>query len=141
MVDVLSKILQKVTIIGLTEQVGLIHHHLCCLQYAYDTLILVPTDTPSLINIKIILVLFEIMTGLKINYLKSLIYKISSLDLQLHNASSILLCQLDTLPFTYLGIPFKTTKLNKCEFISRIGKMRRCLSSWKGNGREKTDGF
>lgn len=130
MVDVLSKILQKVAITGLIEQVGSIHHHLCCLQYAYDTLILVPTDTPSLINIKIILVLFEIMTGPKINYHKSLIYKIGTVsDLQLHNTSSILQYQAGSLPFTYLGIPLKATKINKGEFIPLIDKMRRRLSS------------
>lgn len=37
-----------------------------------------PLDTSSLINLKIILVLFEIMIGLKINYDNSHIYKIGT---------------------------------------------------------------
>ena len=41
------------------------------LQYADDTILLIQNDTLSMANLKFLLIWFELLSGLKINYLKS----------------------------------------------------------------------
>lgn len=81
-------------------------------------------DTSSLIKLKIILVLFEILSCLRINYTKSHIFRIGTISItQIHNASSILQCQIGSLSFTYLGISLKPSKLARQDFLSIIDKV------------------
>lgn len=86
MAKVYSKICEKIALVEILQQVGTIPH-LCCLKYTDDTLRLAPTDTPFFTNIKIILVVFEIISRFKFNYSKSYIFKLEmTLDTQTHNA-------------------------------------------------------
>jgi hypothetical protein len=57
----------------------LIPRGLSHLQYADETLILIQYDKEQLVNLKFMLLCFEEMSGLKINYLKSEVIVLGSL--------------------------------------------------------------
>lgn len=95
-------------------------------------IILTLTNILSLTHFKIILDLFEMLFGLKINYTKSHDFKLGAIsDTQINVTSSILKCQIGSFPLSYLGVPLKTSKLDKIDFLSLIGKVRCHMSSWK----------
>jgi hypothetical protein len=81
------------------------------LQYADDTLILIQYDEQQLINLKFLLLCFEEMSGLKINYLKSEVIVMNQpRDVQ-QRVADTLNCKLGAFPFTYLGMPISDRNL------------------------------
>ncbi|XP_050222665.1 uncharacterized protein LOC126672752 [Mercurialis annua] len=70
-----------------------------------DTLMFLPNDMSMVINLLRILRCFELVSGLRINYTKSSIIGLNVPDQDMTSAASILNCKIDTLPFTYLGLP------------------------------------
>ena len=71
--------------------------------YADDTVLFFDTSVTSCKGVKIILLLFQILSGLKINFRKSVLYaKTPDSEFSLHCAS-ILGCQISSWPFTYVG--------------------------------------
>ena len=95
------------------------------LQYAEDTLLILPGDARVLFNLKCILRPFSDSTGLHVNFNKSFLVPINySNDKALHLANTFG-CKLGTIPFTYLGLPLGTTKPTLQEFspmLTRIEK-------------------
>jgi hypothetical protein len=75
------------------------------LQYADDTLILVRNDLIDLMNLKFLLLCFESMSGLKINFAKSEAFVIGADEEDQRRAAFMLNCKLGKLPMTYLGCP------------------------------------
>ncbi|XP_073265324.1 uncharacterized protein [Populus alba] len=85
-------------------------HYLTHLQYADDSLIFLPNDFPSLLHAKRILRWFEIISGLKVNFYKSLLIGIN-LDNDYTYTSSLansVFCRSDTFPF--FAMPKGVTK-------------------------------
>ena len=72
-VDVLSKMLSKAAsdklISGLCSEI--IPNGVICLQYADDTVLCIEHDPDKAVNLKLLLYIFELMCGLKINFQKS----------------------------------------------------------------------
>ena len=94
---------------------GLVPHlvdgGLSILQYADDTIIFMEHDLAKARNMKLVLCLFEQLTGLKINFHKSELFCIGRANEE-HEASRKLFgYELGALPFTYLGIPIHHRKL------------------------------
>lgn len=54
----------------------LVENGLAILQYADDTVICLQHDEEKAINLKLLLYIFEMMSGLKINFLKSEVFLI-----------------------------------------------------------------
>lgn len=76
---------------------------LTILYYADDTLIFIKNSPEAIINIKFLLMCFEAMSGLKINFEKSeTIFTGGDLESQLR-ASNMMNCKLGTIPMNYLG--------------------------------------
>ena len=80
------------------------------IQYADDTLLIMLADLSQVLAMKELLHKFSISTGLKVNYHKS-----SMVPINVPNDTISLLavafgCQVDSLPFTYLGLPLGTTR-------------------------------
>lgn len=67
-----------------------------------DTIIVADGNSDNLWMMKAILRGFELMTGLKINFIKSKLYGIKVSDWLIESASSFLNCDVDSLPFKYL---------------------------------------
>jgi len=87
------------------------------LQFVDDTLII---GEKSWLNVRIMraaLLLFEEVSGLKVNFHKSLLTGVNISDSWLLEASLVLHCRKGVLPFVYLGLP--------------IGGDSRKLSFWK----------
>ena len=83
------------------------------LYYVDDTLLLVSRDAKSFITLKLFLYLFEMMTGLKINFHKLFIYYVSMREEMGMRVTSFLNCNLGALLFTYFGLLIKMTTLTK----------------------------
>lgn len=88
---------------------GLIPHIIgkgcVCLQYADDTVFFLQDNLEYAKNLKYILVIFEQMSGLKINIHKSEIFCFGDAELRKNLYSNIFTCPLNSLPINYLGIP------------------------------------
>ena len=74
------------------------------LLYADDTLIFCGADRQQVSNLNTTLIVFEAISGLYINMLKSAIYLVNQVD-NLEELAGILSCKIGSLPTTYLGLP------------------------------------
>jgi hypothetical protein len=79
-------------------------------QYANDTIIVMPADAAQLDILKEILVEYRAYTGLKVNFHKSSLVPINLSDDKALSLANSLGCQTAAMPFTYLGLPMGTTK-------------------------------
>ena len=104
MVDALAEMLDGARLAGHIHGVSphLVPGDLSHLQYANDTLILVRTDPWDLMNLKFILLCFEPMSGLKVNFAKSEAFVIGSDEEEQLRTAFMLNCKLGQLPMTYL---------------------------------------
>jgi hypothetical protein len=97
---------------------GLIPHIIpngcCCLQYADDTIFLLPDCLEVAINIKFILFLFEQMYGLKINFDKSEVFCFGEANDVKDLYANIFTSPISNLHMKYLRVPIDSKKLNKC---------------------------
>lgn len=75
------------------------------LQYADDTIIMVELNEHSITNLKFLLLCFEALSGLKINFSKSEVLVTGVPTSEAVRVSQLLNCQLGTFPFKYLGLP------------------------------------
>lgn len=80
------------------------------IQYADDTLIIMPAVISRLSNLKDLLYTYSISAGLKVNYQKSFMVPINVYEESTQLLATILGCQVGKMPFTYLGLPLGTTK-------------------------------
>jgi hypothetical protein len=53
----------------------------------------------------VVLILFEEISGFKINFDKSMLFGVNVIESWLHEATSVMNCKHDRLPFLYLGLP------------------------------------
>lgn len=77
----------------------------CHLQFTDDLLVMTTGGGEDLLIIKLILYLFEGLSGLKVNFSKTCLYSTQkNIELPAHLTNS-LHCSKGTLPLTYLGVP------------------------------------
>jgi hypothetical protein len=82
------------------------------LQYADDTILLIELDDLAIANLKFILICFEIMSGLKINFFKSEVIVTGVSQLEQSRVARMLNCKEGRFPMTYLGFPIADRKLS-----------------------------
>ena len=93
------------------------------LQYADDTVICFEHDIDKAVNVKLLLYLFELMSGLKINFDKSEIIIIGG-DNETNMAYADMFgCQVGSLPMKYLGTPISYSTLKNVELEFLDAKM------------------
>ncbi|XP_026439193.1 uncharacterized protein LOC113337828 [Papaver somniferum] len=102
------------------------------LQFAYDTLIFLDANIEQVKNLRIILLSFELLTGLKINFSKSQIFGVG-FDGDLTQFCDILGCYSGILPTIYLGLPLG----DKCRGVAKwdniVDRFIARLAGWKKN--------
>jgi hypothetical protein len=81
------------------------------LQYADNTLLFLEYDYMSACHLKWVMVCFEKLYGMKINYSKSDMTTINLDEDESANYAKILCCKLGSFPFKYLGVPLHHEKL------------------------------
>ncbi|PNX56330.1 ribonuclease H [Trifolium pratense] len=79
--------------------------HFHTLQFVDDIVIIGDGNWHNLWTLKTVLLRFELVSGLKINFFKSKLYGINLEDGFLSAASAFLHCEVDSIPFRFLGIP------------------------------------
>ena len=95
---------------GLAE--NLIPKGVAILQYADDTIICLKNDVEKARNMKLLLYLYEVMSGLKINFGKSEVILVNGdNDTQILYAD-LFNCQAGLFPIKYLGVPVGPGRLH-----------------------------
>jgi len=123
--DVFSRMLMKAAranlISGLLPQVesgGIIS-----LQYADDTLLFLEDDLTKAANLKWMLVCYEQLSGMKINYDKSDLLVVGMEEDRANEFARILCCKRSNFPIKYLGVPLHFAKLRREDLQPIIDKI------------------
>jgi len=87
------------------------------LQFEDDTLIIGEKNWLNMHSMRAVLILFEEVSGLKVNFHKSMLTGVNISDSWLTEATMVMNCRQGVIPFVYLGLP--------------IGGDSRKLSFWK----------
>ena len=98
-------------------------------QYADDTIVILPAEPEQLHIFKELLDLFASITGLKVNYHKSSMIPINLSSDEAASLANILGCQIAAMPFTYLGLQMGTTRPTMKDFAPLIDRVERMLSA------------
>jgi hypothetical protein len=118
-------------------QVGSLVPHLVdvgvsILQYADDTILFMEHDLEKTVNMKLILCIFEQLSGLKINFHKSEIFCFGNAKELEHEYTHVLGCESGSLPFRYLGVPIHYRKLWNSEWNPMENRFVSKLGCWQG---------
>jgi exonuclease III len=115
---------------------GLIPHlvegGISILQYADDTILFMDNDLDKALNMKLILCLFEQLSGLKINFHKSEIFCFGRAMEREADYKNLFGCNSGSLPFRYLGIPIHFTRLRNGDWKPVEDRFESKLSCWAG---------
>jgi hypothetical protein len=101
------------------------------LQYA-DTIIYLEHDLEKALDMKLVLCIFEQLSGLKINFHKSEVYCFEKPKEVENDYTQLFGCELGSFPFKYLGIPIHFRKLKNGEWKPAEDRFEVKLSSWIG---------
>jgi hypothetical protein len=102
------------------------------LQYADDTILLLALDDMCIANLKFILITFEILYGLKINFLKSEVIVMGAAPTEQARVANALNCKEGAFPFTYLGFPMADRALTMSDWVGLIGSVGHRVDPWQG---------
>lgn len=137
--QILHVLIEKAELIGIIKgiQIGSttkISH----LQFVDNTILFLEDSLEAVRGIKIVLSIFEDLSGLKINYSKSSIYApCSSVDLATSWANW-LGCSLSSIPFNYLGATIGSTPKRKNFWKPLTTKIRTRFTKWRSNTLSKS---
>ena len=84
----------------------------------------------QLLYVRIVLIFFEAITGLKVDVGKSEIVPVGEVG-NLHALAHVLCCRVGNLPMNYLGMPLGAHYKDPSIWNSILHKMERRLSGWK----------
>jgi hypothetical protein len=99
------------------------------IQYADDTLLIVPADEKEILVLKDTLLKNSKSTGLKINFDKSQMLPINVSPDALNHLAGVFGCQIGSMSFTYLGLPLGTTRPSITELSPLVCRVERKLSA------------
>lgn len=115
---------------------GLVPHlstpGIAILQYADDTILCFKHYFGQAINLRILLYTFELMSGLKINFVKSELYLIGADNILAQSYSDMFGCNVGDIPFVYLGVPIGGSRLLSKHWDFLCSKVEKRLDAWKG---------
>ncbi|XP_028081924.1 uncharacterized protein LOC114283300 [Camellia sinensis] len=101
------------------------------LQFADNNIIFYEDVKEEIIVIKRILKCFEVISGLKINFHKSVVCGVEVSDEKAKEFASILNCSSQKLPLKYLGFPLGASLRSRRTWKPVVDKIRFTLASWK----------
>lgn len=81
---------------------------------------------------KMLLYMFELLAGLKINFRKSEIIMINDHEEWRAVYAEIFNCQLGSFPVKYLGVPISPSRLHVVDWAPLVEKCYKKLEIWKG---------
>jgi len=98
-----------------------------------ETIILLPLNLVSIKRIKILIYIFEILSGLSTNFDKSSLYQLGPPTMVMSQVSTLLHYKTGSFPFTYLGLSLKSTILYKADWQPLLDRIDKRLTAWKGH--------
>ena len=101
------------------------------LQFADDTLLLGAKSWANVRSLKAVLTLFADMSGLKVNFNKSLMVGINIGDSWLTEAASILNCKVGKIPFLYLGLSIGGDPQRLAFWEPVVSNIKSRLAGWQ----------
>jgi hypothetical protein len=110
------------------EQTSLTVSHL---QFADDTLLVGEKSWANVRALRAVLVLFELMSGLKVNFHKSMLVGVNISDSWMHEAALALRCKVGKVPFLYLGLPIGGDPRRLGFWKPVLNRIKHRLSGWK----------
>jgi hypothetical protein len=118
-------------ITGLAE--NLISKGMAALQYADDTILCLENNVQKDRYVKLLLYLYEQMSGLKINFKKSEILLIGGDNELASTYADVFDCQVSYFTVKYLGVPISASKLKVKDWAKMEEKSRKKLDIWQEN--------
>ncbi|GJW41454.1 RNA-directed DNA polymerase, eukaryota, reverse transcriptase zinc-binding domain protein [Tanacetum coccineum] len=103
------------------------------LFFADDVIITTGWNARDLENIFLVLHVFYLASGLKINILESNIYDIRVNEEEVYNMASNAGCTRGNIPFNYLGLPIGSNMKSTASWKVLVDRFRSRLSTWKAN--------
>ena len=100
------------------------------LLFEDDTILFFDASREQLLYVRIVLIFFEAITGLKVDVGKSEIVPVGEVG-NLHALARVLCCRMGNLPMNYLGMPLGAHYKDPLIWNSILEKMERRLSGWK----------
>jgi hypothetical protein len=135
MVDIFTRMLIKASrmghITGLMS--SLCPEGVLSLQYADDILLFLDHDYRVACHLKWLLVYFENLSGMKINYSKSDLTTINLGEEESNKYDKIFCYKVGKFPFKYLGVLLHYKKLRREDIQPIVDKIIKRISGWKGN--------
>ena len=132
--DVLNKILGRAQRAGLLQGLG--NYTNCAnvlnLHFADDTLLFLKADKKMIVVLRWLLLGFENLSGMKINFDKSEMVPLNISEEDGQELARLLGCKVVKLPIMYLGVPLHWRKLSESDWLPLIEKLEKRLQSWKG---------
>jgi hypothetical protein len=98
------------------------------IQYADDTIVILPAIEEQLVAMKNMLMTFQESTGLKVNFSKSSLIPLNMDEDLATRLAATLGCKIGTTPFTYLGLPMGTTRPRIVDLMPLVDIVERRLS-------------
>jgi hypothetical protein len=98
------------------------------IQYADDTLLIMPVDIDQIQHLKSLLLQFSDATGLRVNFSKTTMVPINVPANILDTLSNDFGCKIETPPFTYLGLPLGTTRPSVDDLMPLVSRLDKRLS-------------
>nr|CCA66180.1 hypothetical protein [Beta vulgaris subsp. vulgaris] len=132
--EVLSQMISKATSLQLWRGIPACSRgsEITHLQYADDTLMFCEANTNSLKNIQKTLIIFQLVSGLQVNFHKSSLMGLNVTSSWIQEAANSLMCKIGTIPFSYLGLPIGDNPARIRTWDPIIDKLEKKLASWKG---------
>jgi hypothetical protein len=119
---------QNGLISGLADQI--LDRGCAILQYADDTILFIKDDLESARNLKLLLYIFDSMSGLKINFEKSEVLMVLPDDEKLQIYADLFNCQTGSWPIKYLGTPVCARRTTVAEMNFFENKLRKGMEGW-----------
>uniref|UniRef100_A0A453CWY9 Reverse transcriptase domain-containing protein n=1 Tax=Aegilops tauschii subsp. strangulata TaxID=200361 RepID=A0A453CWY9_AEGTS len=83
-------------------------------------------------NLKFLLLCFQQMSSLKINFDKSAVMVLGYGPDECQSIADCLNCQLGSFPTSYLGIPISDSRLTVAELLPTVTKLQHRVEPWQG---------
>lgn len=132
-VELLSKLVRKAELCGLFVGFSLNEGSplVPLIQFADDSLFLLEADMEVFRNLRSILLIVEVVSGLKVNLYKSKLFPMGSVP-NIDELASSMGCEVESLPTTYLGLFLEGRPNSKQIWNLILERIEKRLSCWKG---------
>jgi hypothetical protein len=108
------------------------HAGILSLQYADDTLLFMSSEGSCIRNLRVILMLFDKVSRMRINFHKSEHVPLNLEPESVHEISHLLHCHVGSLPFRYLGVHIHFKRLKREDLQPIINKPIKRIAGWRG---------